>query len=135
MQKSKVNAGKVKAMTKRSNVEEGGKDHGGKNKRKEKVFANEKQQTSSTRNRREKKRNRREEKKEVATTKSQNSGAKIKQTLKRRKYDHSETEEMSSNKHENVSSKDNTDEDDKTTKIDAVLDYNNCDGLINGTKD
>ena len=35
---SKVNAGKVKAVTKRRNVGEGGKDHGGKNRRNEKVF-------------------------------------------------------------------------------------------------
>ena len=58
----------------------------------------------------------------------------MKQTLKRRKCDHSETEETSSNIHANVSSKENTDEDDKTTKTDAILDNNNRDGLINGEK-
>ena len=90
---SNVNAGKVKTVTKRGNVGEGGEDCGGKNKRKGKVFQNEKQETSSTR---KLKRNRRgEEKKEVATIKSQNNGAKMKETLKRRKYDHSETEETS----------------------------------------
>ena len=85
--------------------------------------------------RKSKRNRRREEKKEVATTKSQNNGAKMKQTLKRRKYDHSETEETSSNIHATVSSKENTDEDDKTIKTDAILDNNNCDGLINGEKD
>ena len=120
LQISKVNAGKVKAVTKKRNVGEGGEDHGGKNRREEMVFQNEKQETSSTR---KLKRNRRgEEKKEVATTKSQNNGAKMKQTLKRRKYDHSETEETSSNIHATVSSKENTD------------DNNNRDGLINREK-
>ena len=132
LQISKVNAGNVKAVTKRRNAEQGFVDHGGKNRRKEKVFQNEKQETSSTR--KPKRNRRREEKKEVATTKSQNNGAKMKQTLKRRKYDHSVTEETSSNIHAIVSSKENTDENDKTTKTDAILDNNNSDGLINGEK-
>ena len=94
------------------------------------MFENEKYETST---KRKSKRNRRGQEKQV-TTKSQNSGDKRKQTLNRRKCDHSETEETSSNIHETVSSKDNTDEDDKTTKTDAVLDNNNHDVLINGEK-